>query len=49
MHAVLTLTQAALESFKTEDGLGDLVNFFFITKPRSVLELVEIRITNEEV
>jgi hypothetical protein len=52
MHALPTLKQAALEAFDTEDGSGDLVNFFAVIDPQSVLELVEIaetRITEEEV
>jgi hypothetical protein len=52
MHALPVLKQAALEACGTEDGSGDLVNFFSIVDPHSVLDLVEIaetRITDEEV
>jgi hypothetical protein len=52
MHALPALKHAALEAFDTEDGPGDLVNFFSIIDPQSVLELVEIaetRVTDEEV
>jgi hypothetical protein len=52
MHALPVLKQAALESFDTEDGPGDLAGFFSLIDPQSVLELVEIaetRITDEEV
>jgi hypothetical protein len=52
MHALPVLKQAALEAFETEDGPGDMVGFFSIIDPQSVLEMVEIaetRITDEEV
>jgi hypothetical protein len=52
MHALPALKQAALEAFETEDGPGDMVGFFSLIDPQSVLELVEIaetRITDEEV
>lgn len=50
MHALPALKHAALAAFETEDGPGDMVGFFSIIDPQSVLELVEIsgtRITDE--
>lgn len=52
MHALPAFKHAALAAFETEDGPGDMVGFFSLIDPQSVLELVEIgdtRVTDEEV
>ena len=42
MHALPVLKLAAFAALETEDGPGDMVGFFSIIDPQSVLELVEI-------
>jgi hypothetical protein len=45
-HALPVLKQAALEPFGTENGPGDMVNYYSIVAPQSVHELLEIAETH---